>query len=72
MSDSVTIDFFAKKDENDGTCFFQLGSARATSPFQASMTGKNNVPIPVVRVTLRFDDAFPQGLLDYFQPTITE
>ncbi|MFN4001617.1 DUF3427 domain-containing protein [Microcella sp.] len=72
VSNSVEIDVFAKKDDNDGTDFFYLGRARATNPFQTSMVDKNNESIPVVRVTLRFDDPVPQGLFDYFQPTITE
>ena len=70
-SNSVKIDVFAKKDDNDGTDFFYLGRARATNPFQTSMFDKTNEAIPVVRVTLRFDDPIPQGLFDYFQPTIT-
>lgn len=72
VSNSVEIHVFAKKDDNDGTDFFYLGRARATNPFQTSMVDKNNDPIPVVRVTLRFGDPIPQGLFDYFQPTITE
>lgn len=72
VSNAVEIDVFAKKDDNDGTDFFYLGRARATNPFQTSMFDKNNESIPVVRVTLRFDDPIPQGLFDYFQPTITE
>lgn len=72
VSNSVKLDVFAKKDDNDGTDFFYLGRARATNPFQTSMFDKNNESIPVVRVTLRFDNPIPQGLFDYFQPTITE
>lgn len=72
VSNSVEIDVFAKKDDNDGTDFFYLGRARATNPFQTSMFDKNHESIPVVRVTLRFDKPVPQGLFDYFQPTITE
>ncbi len=72
VSNSVTIDVFAKKDDNDGTDFFYLGRARATNPFQTSMVDKDSKPIPVVRVTLRFDQPIPQGLFDYFQPSITE
>lgn len=72
VSNSVEIHVFAKKDDNDGTDFFYLGRAKATNPFQTSMVDKNNEPIPVVRVSLRFDDPIPQGLFDYFQPTITE
>lgn len=72
ISDSVSIDVFAKKDDNDGTDFFYLGRARATNSFQTSMVDKDNKPIPVVRVTLRFEEPIPQGLFDYFQPTITD
>lgn len=72
VSNSVQIHVFAKKDDNDGTDFFYLGSARATNPFQTTMVDKDNKPIPVVRMTLRFEDPIPQGLFDYFQPTITE
>lgn len=72
IGNSVTIDVFAKKDDNDGTDFFYLGRARATNPFQTSMFDKKNETIPVVRMTLRFEEPIPQGLFDYFQPTITE
>ncbi|GAA1731860.1 DUF3427 domain-containing protein [Microcella frigidaquae] len=72
VSNSVEINVFAKKDDNDGTDFFYLGRAQATNAFQTSMSDKNNESIPVVRVTLLFDDPIPQGLFDYFQPSITE
>jgi len=71
VSNSVEIDVFAKKDDNDGTDFFYLGRARAGNHFQTDMLDKDGKPIPVVRVTLQFDNPVPQGLFDYFQPTIT-
>ncbi|WP_179872694.1 DUF3427 domain-containing protein [Microcella indica] len=72
VNNAVTIDVFAKKDDSDGTDFFYLGRARADQHFQTDMLDKDGKPIPVVRVTLRFDEPIPQGIFDYFQPTITE
>lgn len=72
VNNSVTIDVFAKKDDNDGTDFFYLGRARAGHYFQTDMLDKDGKSIPVVRVTLQFDEPIPQGIFDYFQPTITE
>lgn len=72
VSNSVQIDVFAKKDDNEGTGFFYLGRARAGQHFQTEMQDKNGKTIPVVRVTLRFTEPISQGLFDYFQPTITD
>lgn len=72
VGNEVAIDVFAKKDDNDGTDFFYLGRARAAQHFQTDMKDKDGKSIPVVRVTLQFIDPIPQGLFDYFQPTITE
>jgi hypothetical protein len=72
VGNEVAIDVFTKKDDNDGKDFFYLGRARAGQHFQTDMKDKDNKTIPVVRMTLQFIDPIPQGLFDYFQPTITE
>lgn len=72
VSNSVDIDVFAKKDDNDGTDFFYLGRAVAGQHFQTDMQDKDGNTIPVVRVTLQFTEPISQGLFDYFQPTITD
>ncbi|MER3390580.1 MAG: DUF3427 domain-containing protein [Microcella sp.] len=71
-SNSVTLDVFVKKDDNDGTDFFYLGRAEAGHALQTEMKDKKGTLLPVVRMTLKFDQPMPQGLFDYFQPTITE
>ena len=72
VTNSVDIDVFAKKDDNDGTDFFYLGRAGAGQHFQTDMQDKDGNTIPVVRVTLQFTEPISQGLFDYFQPTITD
>jgi hypothetical protein len=72
VTNSVDIDVFAKKDDNDGTDFFYLGRARAGQHFQTDMQDKDGNTIPVVRVTLQFTEPISQGLFDYFQPMITD
>ena len=72
VSNLVTLDVFVKKDDNDGTDFFYLGRASAGNALQTEMKDKKGNLLPVVRMTLKFDEPIPQGLFDYFQPTITE
>lgn len=72
VSNSVAIDVFAKKDDSDGKDFFYLGRARAGQAFQTTMPDSDGQALPVVRTTLHFAEPIPQGLFDYFQPTITD
>ena len=71
-SNSVRLDIFVKKDDNDGTDFFYLGRARAGHALQTEIKDKTGKLLPIVRMALKFDHPMPQGLFDYFQPTITE
>lgn len=72
VGNEVSLYVFAKRDDSEGSDFFYLGKATAGESFQTTMSGKSAEPIPVVRVTMKFDVPISQGLFDYFQPRLTE
>lgn len=68
----VALDVLIRKNENDGIGYFFLGRATASEAFQTQMPGKEGRLLPVVRMTLRLGSPIPQGLFDYFEPSITD
>jgi hypothetical protein len=64
----VALHVFVKKDDADRRDHYYLGQATAHDASQTTMPGTHGEPLPVVSMLLRFDQAIPQGLFDYFSP----
>lgn len=62
----VTLHVFVQRDDSDGTDHYYLGSATAHEAFETTMLGGSGETLPVVSMTLKFDQAVSQGLFDYF------
>ncbi|WP_224277952.1 DEAD/DEAH box helicase [Nocardioides lacusdianchii] len=61
----VDIHVFVKKDDADGSDHYYLGRARVAEAAETQMAGDG---LPVVAMTLKFDEPIKQGLFDYFHP----
>jgi superfamily II DNA or RNA helicase/HKD family nuclease len=61
----VEIHVFVKKDDAEGSDHYYLGKAKVAEAFETQMAGDG---LPVVAMTLKFDEPIKQGLFDYFHP----
>lgn len=66
---TVALLVFVQKNKADE--FFYLGQAEAYDPVQTKMTGDGGKSLPVVAMTLDFDEPIDAALFDYFHPTVT-
>ena len=65
---SVEAHVFVKKDDAEGSDHYYLGRASALDAKETTMPGAKGEALPVVRMTLKFDQPVKQGLFDYFNP----
>jgi superfamily II DNA or RNA helicase/HKD family nuclease len=65
----VDIHVFVKKDDADGSDHYYLGKAKVTDAVETRMAGGG---LPVVEMTLTFEEPIKQGLFDYFHPLPTQ
>lgn len=65
---AVELHVFVQKDDTEGSGHYYLGRANAVDPIETTMPGESGEPLPVVTMTLRFDEPITQGLFDYFRP----
>ncbi|GAA5108867.1 DUF3427 domain-containing protein [Alloalcanivorax gelatiniphagus] len=61
----VDIHVFVKKDDAEGSDHYYLGQAHVAEAVETQMAGE---ALPVVEMTLKFDEPIKQGLFDYFHP----
>lgn len=61
----VDIHVFVKKDDAEGSDHYYLGKAQVAEAVETQMAGE---ALPVVEMTLKFDEPIKQGLFDYFHP----
>ena len=61
----VDIHVFVKKDDAEGSDHYYLGKARVAEAVETRMAGDG---LPVVAMTLKFEEPIKQGLFDYFHP----
>jgi hypothetical protein len=61
----VDIHVFVKKDDAEGSDHYYLGKAKVAEAVETQMAGDG---LPVVAMTLKFDEPIKQGLFDYFHP----
>jgi superfamily II DNA or RNA helicase/HKD family nuclease len=62
----VEIHVFVKKDDAEGSDHYHLGQAKVTEAIETKMAGDDGRELPVVEMTLKFDEPIKQGLFDYF------
>lgn len=67
---AVKLHVFVQKDDSDGSDHYYLGSAFASDASETTMPGASGQPLPVVSMTLSFDQPVSQGLYDYFRPGV--
>lgn len=65
--DGVVVHVFVKKDHNEGIDHYYLGRAKVTEAIETQMAKDG---LPVVEMTLKFDEPIKQGLFDYFHPSL--
>lgn len=63
----VVVHVFVKKDDVESDHYY-LGVATAHDAAETTMPDKTGAPLPVVVMTLRFEEPIKQGLYDYFRP----
>lgn len=70
VSGAVTLHVFVKKDDSNkkDKGHYYLGTASAHDAMETTMPGSGGKQLPVVTMTLRFDEPISQGLFDYFGP----
>lgn len=61
----VDIHVFVKKDDAEGSDHYYLGKAKVAEAVETRMADDG---LPVVEMTLKFDEPIKQGLFDYFHP----
>lgn len=66
----VDIHVFVKKDDADGSDHYYLGRAVVDDAIETEMAGASGEPLPVVVMTLKFDEPIKQGLFDYFHHVV--
>lgn len=64
----VNIHVFVKKDDAEGSDHYYLGQAIVDEAIETEMAGDAGQPLPVVAMTLKFQEPIKQGLFDYFRP----
>ncbi len=64
----VALHVFVQKDDAEGSDHYYLGRAVAQDAEETTMQGSSDRPLPVVTMTLKFDEPVKQGLFDYFHP----
>ena len=62
----VALHVFVKKDEAEGSDHYYLGRASVHDVIDTAMQNGAGEPLPVVQMTLRFDEPLKRGLFDYF------
>jgi superfamily II DNA or RNA helicase/HKD family nuclease len=65
---SVEIHVFVKKDDAEGSDHYYLGRATSHEAEGTTMPGSDGLPLPVVKMLLKFQRPIKQGLFDYFHP----
>jgi hypothetical protein len=65
---SVAVHVFVKKDDAEGSDHYYLGRATAHDAEDTTMPGSDGLPLPVVKMLLKFQRPIKQGLFDYFHP----
>lgn len=68
IAGAVDLHVFVKKDDAEGSDHYYLGQATVAEAVETTMPGADGQPLPVVSMTLRFDEPIRQGLFDYFHP----
>jgi superfamily II DNA or RNA helicase/HKD family nuclease len=71
MNNEVALHIFAKKDDAE-THFYYLGRAHAEGPEQTTMVDEQGKSLPVVRMTMRFDEPIQAALFDYFHAEVVD
>ncbi|HPU12725.1 MAG TPA: DEAD/DEAH box helicase [Aeromicrobium sp.] len=66
VAGEVALHVFVKKDDSEGPDHYYLGRATAHDAVKTTMPGSDQKPLPVVAMTLKFDQPIKQGLFDYF------
>nr|WP_241732259.1 DEAD/DEAH box helicase [Galbitalea soli] len=69
VNGSVDLHVFVKKDDAEGSGHYYLGRATPHSAEETAM--KQGEPLPVVRMTLRFETPIDSGVFSYFHPEVT-
>lgn len=72
INHEVELHVFVKRDDAEGTEFYYLGEAHSTQAEQTTMPDDGGVPLNVVRMILRFEEAIEHTLYDYFHPTLVD
>ena len=64
----IAVHIFIKKDDDEGSTFYYLGQADVVSgsAVQDTMQDKHGHDVPVVTMNLRFREAIPVNIYDYF------
>ena len=65
----VEIHVFVKKDDVESDHYY-LGKATSHDAIETHMPDSKGKPLPVVTMTLRFEEPISQGLYDYFSPGV--
>lgn len=65
----IVVHVFVKKDDVESDHYY-LGRATAHDAIETTMPGGSGEPLPVVTMTLQFDQPISQGLYDYFRPSL--
>ena len=65
---SVKVHVFVKKDDAEGSDHYYLGRATSHEAEDTTMPGSDGLPLPVVKMLLKFQRPIKQGLFDYFHP----
>lgn len=65
---TVVVHVFVKKDDVESDHYY-LGPATAHGATETTMPDGSGESLPVVTMTLRFDEPISQGLFDYFRPS---
>ncbi len=68
----VDLHIFVQKDDAEGSDHYYLGSATAHDAEETTMPDGAGQPLPVVAMTLRFNNPIKQGLFDYFHPALSD
>jgi superfamily II DNA or RNA helicase/HKD family nuclease len=68
VAGDVELHVFVQKDDSEGPGHYYLGRAIAEDAIETAMRGNAGEALPVVEMTLRFDEPISQGLFDYFRP----
>ena len=65
----VVVHVFVKKDDVESDHYY-LGVATAYEAVETTMPDGDGALLPVVTMTLRFEEPISQGLFDYFRPDV--